>query len=124
MTSKAWEPPPKFIIGGVVPNNPVLTKNPALGVIFQPNWLFELQFPVLLTNKPPIEVLAKETKLFVHIEFWLTEKSAIGLVTVVIGPNEAKLEPHGFSALTLMIKLLGITPPIAPQELVLKVWIK
>ena len=107
----------------LVPNVPLTILN-VLGVISQYLPVVVEHVPLLLTVAPAIEVLVNVTVVLIHtivsgeIVNWL-----IGWILVVIGWMVKSEKPHGFCALMLIKKVFGVIPPVAPQDVLVKIWI-
>jgi hypothetical protein len=122
LTPKTDEPQVDgLFVGVVLPRLPFTTDHPFDGVITQLEILLASHMPLFCTTSPATDVLEKLTVLLIQaIESGETAKFAVGLVMVVIGSTAPSRKPHGFCARILTKKVLGVIPPAAPQDELLK----
>ena len=122
LTPSAEEPQVEgLFVGLVLPRLPFTIDHPLEGVITQLEMLFASHTPLFCTTTPAIDVLEKVTVLLIQaIESGEIAKPAAGRVMVVIGSTAPSKKPHGFCARILTKKVLGVIPPAAPQDELLK----
>jgi hypothetical protein len=108
--------------GFVLPRVPLTMLHPVLGETVQLNGVVVLQVPKLSTVTPATEVFVNVSVVLMHVAVsGLMVNLAFGLIDVVMGSMVRSEKPHGFCALILILNVLGVFPPIAPQDVFVNV---